>query len=77
MPCSSYADGRSRAAVKQIRALGPHIDLLTADVTCQAQVDKAFRQTTVFVIGIIQGPMVLRVSLTPGCEFGREVDISH
>jgi KR domain. len=62
MSRSGYADERSRAVVKQVNALGAHIDLLTADVTVAADVEKAFQQTVVPVAGIIQGAMVLRVS---------------
>jgi hypothetical protein len=65
MSRSGHADQNSRAVVKQINALGAHIDLLTADVTIRADVEKAFKQTVVPVVGIIQGAMVLRVSLFP------------
>ncbi|KAK2043966.1 hypothetical protein LZ31DRAFT_576120 [Colletotrichum somersetense] len=57
---SGYANDRSRAVVKQLKALGAHIDLLTADITVEAEVEKAFRRTTVPITGIIQGAMVLR-----------------
>ena len=63
MSRSGHADEKSRTVVKQVNALGAHIDLLTADVTNAADVEKAFRQTTMPVSGIIQGAMVLRVSL--------------
>ncbi|KAK1964571.1 PKSKA1 [Colletotrichum sublineola] len=57
---SGYADDRSRAVVKQLKALGARIDLLTTDITVEAEVEKAFRRTTVPIAGIIQGAMVLR-----------------
>ncbi|KAK4120691.1 PKSKA1 [Parathielavia appendiculata] len=60
MSRSGYADERSRGIIKQIRALGAQIDLLTADVTDATQVERAFHETTVPVAGIIQGAMVLR-----------------
>ncbi|RYP64884.1 hypothetical protein DL771_008561 [Monosporascus sp. 5C6A] len=57
---SGYDDDKSRGVIKQVKALGAHIDLLTADVTCANQVEASFKQTTVPVAGIIQGAMVLR-----------------
>jgi NAD(P)-dependent dehydrogenase (short-subunit alcohol dehydrogenase family) len=65
MSRSGYADDRSRGVIKQINALGAHIDLLTADVTVASDVERAFRQTIVPIGGIIQGAMVLRVSGHP------------
>jgi hypothetical protein len=62
MSRSGYADEKSRLVIKQINALGCHIDLLIADVTNAEAVTKAMQQTTVPVVGIIQGAMVLRVS---------------
>jgi hypothetical protein len=59
---SGYTDEKSRGVMKQIKALGASIDLLTADVTVAVEVERAFTQTTVPVAGIIQGAMVLRVS---------------
>jgi hypothetical protein len=49
--------------IKQINALGCRIDLLIADVTNADAVTEAMRKTTVPIVGIIQGAMVLRVSL--------------
>jgi hypothetical protein len=65
---SGYADDKSRYVIKQVTALGCHIDLLIADVTKQADVTEAMRQTTVPIVGIIQGAMVLRVSPSPRCS---------
>ena len=62
MSRSGYADVKSRLAIKQITALGCHIDLLIADVTSAKAVTEAMQRTTVPVVGIIQGAMVLRVS---------------
>ncbi|TVY39994.1 Fumagillin dodecapentaenoate synthase [Lachnellula occidentalis] len=60
MSRSGYADEKSRFVIKQITALGCHIDLLIADVTNADAVAKAMKQTTVPIVGIIQGAMVLR-----------------
>ncbi|KAK1579370.1 reducing type I polyketide synthase [Colletotrichum navitas] len=57
---SGHTDEKSRAIVKQIRALGSSIDLLTADVTSKGDVQRAFNQTAFPIGGIIQGAMVLR-----------------
>jgi NAD(P)-dependent dehydrogenase (short-subunit alcohol dehydrogenase family) len=63
MSRSGYADEKSRYVIKQINALGCHIDLLVADVTNAEAVTQALQKTTVPVVSIIQGAMVLRVSL--------------
>ncbi|KAL5382066.1 hypothetical protein DPSP01_006743 [Paraphaeosphaeria sporulosa] len=60
MSRSGYADEKSRLVIKQLKALGCHIDLLIADVTDAEAVTKAMQQTTVPIVGIIQGAMVLR-----------------
>ncbi|KAL2126805.1 hypothetical protein VTI74DRAFT_212 [Chaetomium olivicolor] len=73
MSRSGYADERSRGIIKQIHALGAHVDLLTADVTDASQVKRAFHQTTVPVAGIIQGAMVLRVSRGLLCTSRRAI----
>lgn len=65
MSRSGHIDHKSKYVVKQINALGAHIDLLTADVTDATQVNKAMQQTSVPIVGIIQGAMVLRVSIGP------------
>ncbi|KAF2967866.1 hypothetical protein GQX73_g5699 [Xylaria multiplex] len=57
---SGHEDDKSRGIVRQISALGAHIDLLRADITVAAEVEAAFKQTCVPVMGIIQGAMVLR-----------------
>lgn len=58
---SGHSDEKSRAVIKQVKALGAHIDLLTADITNKDDVEKAFGETTVPIGGIIQGAMVLKV----------------
>jgi hypothetical protein len=62
MSRSGYGDDKSKLVIKQITALGAHIDLLIADVTKPEEVTKAMQQTRVPIVGIIQGSMVLRVS---------------
>ncbi|KAF2841765.1 PKSKA1 [Patellaria atrata CBS 101060] len=57
---SGYLDDKSQRVIKQIKALGAYIDLLTIDVTKAIEVKNAFKQTTKPVAGIIQGAMVLR-----------------
>ncbi|ETS85917.1 hypothetical protein PFICI_03942 [Pestalotiopsis fici W106-1] len=57
---SGYSDDKSQRVIKHINELGAKIDLLTADVTDQGQVKLAFGQTTMPIVGIIQGAMVLR-----------------
>ncbi|KAM7207245.1 hypothetical protein V8F20_002511 [Naviculisporaceae sp. PSN 640] len=57
---SGHTDEKSRSIVKQIKALGSNIDLLTADVTSEGEVQRAFNQTAYPIGGIIQGAMVLR-----------------
>ncbi|TVY83046.1 Fumagillin dodecapentaenoate synthase [Lachnellula suecica] len=57
---SGHNDEKSRAVVKQIEALGCQIDLLSGDVAVMGDVERAFRQTSAPIAGIIQGAMVLR-----------------
>ncbi|KAI1748153.1 PKSKA1 [Xylaria castorea] len=57
---SGHDDDKSRGIIRQINALGSHIDLITADITCAEDVEAAFRKTSVPIAGIIQGAMVLR-----------------
>ncbi|KAJ5687268.1 hypothetical protein N7536_009887 [Penicillium majusculum] len=58
---SGHTDEKSQGVVREIQALGCEIDLLSGDVSIKDDVEKAFRQTTVPIAGIIQGAMVLRV----------------
>ncbi|KAF4769894.1 hypothetical protein HAV15_011851 [Penicillium sp. str.  len=57
---SGHTDEKSQGVVREIQALGCEIDLLSGDVSIKDDVEKAFRQTTVPIAGIIQGAMVLR-----------------
>ncbi|KAK3312509.1 hypothetical protein B0H66DRAFT_399989 [Apodospora peruviana] len=61
---SGHTDKKSRSIVKQIKALGSNIDVLTADVTSKGEVQRAFNQTAYPRDGIIQGAMVLRMQGT-------------
>lgn len=58
---SGHADEKSQGVVREIQALGCEIDLLSGDVSIKDDVEKAFRQTTVPIAGIVQGAMVLQV----------------
>jgi NADP-dependent 3-hydroxy acid dehydrogenase YdfG/acyl carrier protein len=60
MSRSGYKNEASLRVIRDVNALGAHIDLLTADVTVLSEVEAAFQQTTVPIAGIIQGAMVLR-----------------
>lgn len=57
---SGHNDEKSIRVVNKIEALGAHVDLVTADVTAPEEVERALRQTTTPVAGIVQGAMVLR-----------------
>ncbi|CAI7593555.1 unnamed protein product [Penicillium palitans] len=57
---SGHADEKSQGVVREIQALGCEIDLLSGDVSIKDDVEKAFRQTTVPIAGIVQGAMVLQ-----------------
>ncbi|RFU25348.1 hypothetical protein B7463_g10989, partial [Scytalidium lignicola] len=57
---SGHSDEKSQGVVKEIKALGSKIDLLSTDVAVASDVEKAFRAATVPIAGIIQGAMVLR-----------------
>ncbi|GAP90164.1 putative acyl transferase acyl hydrolase lysophospholipase [Rosellinia necatrix] len=57
---SGHDDDKSRGIIKQIKALGSHIDLLTGDITHVGEVEAAFRKSSAPIAGIIQGAMVLR-----------------
>jgi NAD(P)-dependent dehydrogenase (short-subunit alcohol dehydrogenase family) len=60
---SGHDDEKSQGIVQDIESLGSHIDLLKGDVSNLEDIRQAFKQTTVPIGGIIQGAMVLRVSL--------------
>ena len=65
MARSGFDDEKSQGVIKGIEALGCHIDLITGDVSSAEDVRRAFGKTRVPVGGVIQGAMVLRVSITP------------
>jgi NAD(P)-dependent dehydrogenase (short-subunit alcohol dehydrogenase family) len=60
---SGHDDERSQGVVKNIKALGCHIDLLKGDVAKLEDVRRCFSETIVPIGGIVQGAMVLRVSI--------------
>ncbi|KAK0702400.1 reducing type I polyketide synthase [Lasiosphaeris hirsuta] len=57
---SGHNDDKSQGVVKNIRALGAHIDLLQGDVANTEDIRRVFKETAVPIGGIIQGAMVLR-----------------
>ncbi|KAJ0420834.1 hypothetical protein BJY00DRAFT_312760 [Aspergillus carlsbadensis] len=60
MARSGYDDSASRAAARNIQALGCSLDLLQGDVTSLEDVRRCFNSTSVPIGGIIQGAVVLR-----------------
>jgi hypothetical protein len=58
---SGHSDEKSQGVVKNVQALGAHIDLLQGDVSNTEDVRRIFKETVVPIGGIIQGAMVLRV----------------
>lgn len=58
---SGHGDDKSQGVVKNVRALGAHIDLLQGDVANTEDVRRIFKETAVPIGGIVQGAMVLRV----------------
>jgi NAD(P)-dependent dehydrogenase (short-subunit alcohol dehydrogenase family) len=59
---SGHADEKSQGVLKNINALGCQVDLAKGDVSVLEDVQRAFKQSTVPIGGIIQGAMVLRVN---------------
>ncbi|KAK3356488.1 reducing type I polyketide synthase [Lasiosphaeria hispida] len=57
---SGHNDDKSQGVVKNIEALGAHIDLLQGDVANTDDIRRVFKETAVPIGGIIQGAMVLR-----------------
>jgi NAD(P)-dependent dehydrogenase (short-subunit alcohol dehydrogenase family) len=62
---SGHVDETSQGVVKNINALDCQIDLLKGDVAVYEDVKRCFGETTVPIGGIVQGAMVLRVSILP------------
>ena len=60
---SGCADERFQKVIMNCRALGCGVQEAKVDVTCLADVKKAFRNAKYPVMGVIQGAMVLSVSL--------------
>lgn len=61
MSRSGCADDRSRSIISQCNALGCQVQEATADVSCEEDVRRVFKQATAPIAGVIQGAMVLRV----------------
>ncbi len=61
---SGHTDETSQGVVKNIKALDCQIDLLKGDVAVYEDVKRCFGETTAPIGGIVQGAMVLRVSIT-------------
>ncbi len=60
---SGFADDKSQGVLKNINAAGCHVEQVQGDVCVLADVQRAFRVAPVPVRGVIQGAMVLRVSV--------------
>jgi NAD(P)-dependent dehydrogenase (short-subunit alcohol dehydrogenase family) len=60
---SGYDDKMSQAAIHNINAEGCQVDLMKGDVSVLEDVRRVFREATVPIGGVIQGAMVLRVSI--------------
>lgn len=65
MSRSGGSDERSQKVVINCNALGCEIEEAAVDVTSFSEVQKAFRNARYPVAGVIQGAMVLRVSIVP------------
>ncbi|KAL3419948.1 beta-ketoacyl synthase domain-containing protein [Phlyctema vagabunda] len=57
---SGCADEKSQGIIRDLDALGCHLDLMEGDVSVPADVDRIFKEATVPISGVIQGAMVLR-----------------
>jgi NAD(P)-dependent dehydrogenase (short-subunit alcohol dehydrogenase family) len=62
---SGHDDKVSQSVVHQLAALGTAVDLIRGDVTNIDDVRRAFNEASMPIAGLIQGAMMLRVSLTP------------
>ena len=63
MSRSGYADSRSQGILKDIDSEGCTIDLIKGDVSSFEDVRRAFKSARLPIGGVVQGAMVLRVSL--------------
>ena len=61
---SGYEDSRSKSVLTDLNSLGAQVDLVQGDVTLIEDVRRTFTQASLPVCGIIQGAMILRVSLS-------------
>ena len=61
---SGYKDEKSQAVLKDIAAEGCEVDLFEGDVSNAEDVNRAFREASFPIRGVIQGAMVLRVRLS-------------
>lgn len=64
---SGHDDKVSQSVVHQLAALGTTVDLIRGDVTNIDDVRRAFNEASMPIAGLIQGAMMLRVSL-PSCH---------
>ena len=62
MSRSGYKDEKSKIVIANLEALGTQVHLVQGDVASLQDVQKAFRNSTKPVAGVIQGAMVLQVS---------------
>jgi KR domain-containing protein len=60
---SGHGDKVSQSVVHQLAALGTTVDLIRGDVTNIDDVRRAFNEASMPIAGLIQGAMMLRVSL--------------
>lgn len=67
---SNYDDEASKGVIYHLNAMGTHVDLVRGDITQADDVRRCFKSATKPIGGIIQGAMVLRVSLAPICCHG-------
>lgn len=61
---SGYGDEKSQAILANVYAAGCQVDLFSGDVAVFEDVQRAFKNATVPIRGLIQGAMVLRVSFS-------------
>jgi NAD(P)-dependent dehydrogenase (short-subunit alcohol dehydrogenase family) len=60
---SNHCDEKSQQALSRLRGLNCKVDMIQGDITCIDDVRRAFTSTSVPIGGIIQGAMVLCVSI--------------
>jgi hypothetical protein len=62
---SGYTDEKSQAILANVYVEGCKVDLFTGDVSNFADVQRVFKEATLPIRGLIQGAMVLKVSVLP------------